>query len=82
MPKKRLTGTITSLKMSKTAVVEVEMHKEHPKYRKRYTIHKRYKAHLDDPAGYEKGDRVLIEECRPLSKEKRWIVISKESDNS
>ena len=45
MPKNQLKGTVVSDKMEKTAVVEVESLKEHPKYKKRYKSHKRYKVH-------------------------------------
>jgi small subunit ribosomal protein S17 len=45
MPKKQLTGTVISNKMQKTVVVEVERLKEHPKYKRRFKIHKKYKAH-------------------------------------
>jgi len=76
MPKKQLTGTILSDKMNKTVVVVVEKLKEHPKYKKRYKVSKKYKAH-DGKGEYKAGDRVIIEECRPMSKEKRWRVISK-----
>lgn len=76
MPKKQLIGTIVSNKMQKTVVVKVERIKEHPKYKKRYKVHKRYKAH-DEKGEYHMGDKVVIEECRPLSKDKRWRVIKK-----
>jgi len=75
MPKKQLTGIITSNKMQKTVVVRVERVKEHSKYKKRFKVHKKYKAHSDQE--YTVGDRVVIEECRPLSKEKKWLVIKK-----
>jgi len=73
MPKRQLTGSVISNKMQKTLVVRVERIKEHPKYKKRFKIHKKYKAHTDQQC--EVGDRVIIEECRPLSKEKKWRVI-------
>ncbi len=76
MPKKRLKGTIVSNKMQKTLVVKVERVKEHPKYKRRYKIHKKYKAHYDE-GEYNAGDKVMIEECRPISKDKRWRVIKK-----
>lgn len=62
--------------MQKTVVVEVERIKESPKYKRRYKIHKKYKAH-DEKEEYKIGDRVIIKECRPLSKGKRWRVIKK-----
>ncbi|MFH1657106.1 MAG: 30S ribosomal protein S17 [bacterium] len=76
MPKRQLKGIITSDKMQKTVVVKVERIKEHPKYKQRYKIHKKYKAHVQD-GQYKIGDIVLIEERTPLSKEKKWEVISK-----
>lgn len=76
MPKRQLTGNIISNKMQKTVVVEVGRIKEHPKYKRRYIVHKKYKAHVDSEE-YKVGDKVVIEECRPKSKEKRWRVIGK-----
>jgi len=75
MPKRQLTGIVISNKMQKTVVVKVERLKEHPKYKRRYRVHKKYKAHADQD--FQVGDRVMIEECRPLSKEKKWRVIKK-----
>lgn len=76
MPKKKLTGTIVSNKMQKTVVVRVERIKEHPKYKRRFKVHKKYKAHYNE-GEYKTGDRVIIEECQPLSKDKRWRIIKK-----
>ena len=76
MPKKELTGIIVSDKMQKTAVVEVERIKEHPKYKRRYKVHKKYKAHIEI-GEYKTGDKVVIRECRPMSKDKRWEIVSK-----
>jgi small subunit ribosomal protein S17 len=76
MPKRKLTGTIISNKMPKTVVVMVERIKEHPKYKKRYRVSKKYKAHLERE-GYKVGDKVVIEECRPISKDKKWKVVRK-----
>ncbi|OIO45734.1 MAG: 30S ribosomal protein S17 [Candidatus Nealsonbacteria bacterium CG_4_10_14_0_8_um_filter_35_10] len=80
MAKKQLTGTVISNKMQKTVVVEVEKTKRHPKYKRIYKVHKRYKAH-DEKGECKVGDKVLIEEYRPLSKEKRWRVIKKLMNN-
>ena len=74
--KHQLKGTITSDKMMKTVVVKVERIKEHPKYRRRFKVHKKYKAH-DEKQEYKVGDKVIIEQCRPLSKDKQHKVISK-----
>ena len=74
--KKKLIGKIVSTKMPKTVVVEVERTKEHPKYKRRYKAHKRYKAHVEKDQ-YARGDKVVIEECRPISKDKKWKVVKK-----
>ena len=74
MPKRQLKGIVISDKMKKTVVVRVERVKEHPKYKRRYKIHKKYKVH-DEKEEYKIGDRIVIEECRPMSKDKRWRVI-------
>lgn len=76
MPKKQLPGKIISNRMQKTVVVEVERLKEHQKYKRRYKVWKKYKAHLES-GEYNVGDKVIIEESRPISKEKRWKVIKK-----
>ena len=76
MSKKQLIGNIISDKMQKTVVVKVERIKEHPKYKKRYKSHKKYKAHYET-GDYKIGDKVIIEECRPISKDKNWRVIKK-----
>lgn len=76
MPKRKLTGKVVSDKMDKTVVVQVQRLKQHPKYRRFFRIHKKYKAD-DAKEEYKVGDRVVIEESRPLSKDKKWKVISK-----
>jgi small subunit ribosomal protein S17 len=73
-PKKTLKGVVVSDKMDKTIVVLVERFKEHPKYKKRYNISKKYKAH-DPENKYHKGDKVAIQESKPISKDKKWIVL-------
>ncbi len=76
MSKKTLQGIVVSDKMQKTVVVRVETIKEHPKYKRKYKTHKRFKA--NDPAQeYHVGDVVVIEETRPMSKDKNWVVIKK-----
>ncbi|MCR4275431.1 MAG: 30S ribosomal protein S17 [Candidatus Wolfebacteria bacterium] len=74
--KRKLKGTVVSDKMQKTRVVEVERFIKHPKYLKYFKSSNRFKAH-DENNEYKAGDRVVIEETRPLSKEKRWKIISK-----
>ncbi|MCX7965516.1 MAG: 30S ribosomal protein S17 [Syntrophorhabdaceae bacterium] len=71
--KRKMTGVVISDKMDKTVVVEVEKFHKHPKYQKYIKIKKRYKAH-DEGNNCRVGDKVLIVESRPLSKEKRWII--------
>ena len=69
-------GTIVSDKMQKTVVVSVTRLKKHPKYKKYYKVTNRFKAH-DEKGEYHVGDRVAIQEIRPMSKDKRWKVTSK-----
>lgn len=76
MPKRQLTGIVSSDKMQKTIVVLVERLKKHPKYKRRYKIGKKYKAH-DEKKECKIGDKVVIEECRPISKEKKWKFVKK-----
>jgi small subunit ribosomal protein S17 len=76
MPKKQLKGTIISTKMQKTVVVRVERVKEHPKYKRRFRVHKNYKVHVDE-GQYKEGDAVIIEETKPISKDKRWKLVKK-----
>jgi len=73
---KKLEGVVVSDKMNKTRVVEVTRLKKHPKYLKYFKTRKRFKAH-DENNEYKIGDRVVIMETRPISKEKRWKIISK-----
>ena len=69
-------GEVISTKMKKTLVVKVMRNKMHPKYLKRYLVSRKYKVH-DEKGQYQVGDKVKFEECRPLSKDKRWRVIKK-----
>lgn len=72
--KRTLKGIVVSDKMDKTIVVLVERIKEHPRYRRRYRVSKKYKVH-DQENKYKKGDKVTIQECRPISKDKKWKVL-------
>lgn len=74
MPKKRFKGVVVSDKMQKTLVVKVIRIKFHPLYKKRYRLHKKFKVH-DEENKAKVGDKVVFEECRPLSKDKRWRLI-------
>jgi len=73
---RKLQGVIISNKMAKSVVVQVDSVKVHSKYKKRYKVSKKYKAH-DEKNEYQVGDKVIIKEIRPLSKEKRYLVIKK-----
>ena len=67
-------GIVASDKMDKTVVVKVESRTRHPLYGKITTSNKKYKAH-DENNEARTGDKVLIMEVRPMSKEKRWRVV-------
>lgn len=73
---KILKGTIVSNKMNKTVVVKVDDLKKHSRYKRYYKSSKKYKAH-DENNEFHVGDKVLIKECRPISKDKNFIVIKK-----
>jgi len=74
--KRRFKGVVVSHRMDKTAVVKVQEIKVHPKYGKRYRVSEKYKVH-DEKNEYKVGDGVIFEECRPISREKRWRMIGK-----
>ena len=75
MPKRIMQGVVVSDKMEKTIVVNVERKFPHPLYKKFIKRSKRYHVH-DKDNQFKMGDIVKIQECRPLSKSKRWEVIS------
>lgn len=72
--RKKFNGVVLSDKMDKTITVRVDKVKIHPKYKKRYTASKKYKVH-DEKNQFKIDDKVTFEECRPMSKDKRWRVI-------
>ncbi|HEY9582830.1 MAG TPA: 30S ribosomal protein S17 [Candidatus Paceibacterota bacterium] len=72
--KRRFSGIVVSDKMDKTRVVAVEDYKKHPKYGKFIHTSKKYKAH-DGANVTHIGDKVTIEECRPISKDKHFVII-------
>ncbi len=71
---RRLKGIVVGDKMDKTIVVKVARTRIHPKYKKMYKVTKSYKVH-DEKNSAEKGQNVIFEECRPLSKQKRWRLV-------
>ncbi|MEK7160556.1 MAG: 30S ribosomal protein S17 [Patescibacteria group bacterium] len=76
MKRKTLKGVVMSNKMQKTVVVAVTRLTQHPLYKKRYKVTQRYQAH-DEKNECQVGDKVIIEESRPLSKNKHWVVLRK-----
>ncbi len=72
--KNKLTGTVISDKQDKTIVVEVSRVKKHPLYGKSYEVHKKYKAH-DEENKAKEGEKVIIREIKPISKDKRWELV-------
>lgn len=72
--RKRFTGTVTSDKMDKTRVVAVVDLKKHPIYGKFVKTRKKYKVH-DANNDSHVGDKIMIEECRPISKTVRWNLV-------
>jgi len=81
MPVKEKVGVVISNKMDKTIVVQVESRFPHPIYSKTMVKTKKYLAH-DETEQCNIGDQVLVQETRPLSKRKRWIltkILSKSS---
>jgi len=75
MPKRVLYGTVVSDKNDKTVVVRVDRRFTHPLFKK--TIRRSKKYHAHDPENkYKIGDAVVIQESAPISKTKRWVVVS------
>ena len=73
--RKERTGSVLASKMQKTIVVLVERRVPHAKFKKIIRVHKKFYAH-DEQSVAKPGDRVLIRETRPLSKLKRWELVS------
>jgi small subunit ribosomal protein S17 len=78
MPRRVLQGTVVSDKNDKTVIVSVERRVMHPVYKKFIRRSKRYAAH-DEANAHKVGDMVFIRECRPISKHKRWEVVSEDA---
>ena len=78
MPKRQLQGVVVSDKADKTVVVNVERRFTHPILKKTIRRTKKYQAH-DPENKFKVGDRVTIEESKPISKTKRWVVVGAES---
>ena len=80
MPKRILQGVVVSDKNEKTVVVKVERRFAHPVLQKTVRRSKKYKAH-DETNQFKVGDVVSIEETAPISKDKRWIVVTGDTVN-
>lgn len=74
MPVKEKIGTVVSNKMQKTIVLQVESRYPHPIYSKTMVKTKKYFVH-DETNECNIGDQILVQECRPLSKKKRWTIV-------
>ena len=75
MPKRILQGTVVSDKADKTVTVLVESKVAHPVYKKRVKVSKKYAAH-DESNKFKIGQTVKIIECKPISKSKKWEVVT------
>ena len=75
MPKRILTGTVTSDQNEQTVTVSVERRFKHPLFKKTVRKSKKYRAH-DPKNQFKTGDKVRIQECAPISKTKRWEVLT------
>jgi len=80
MPKRLLQGVVVSDKNDKTVVVRVERRFTHPLFKKTVRRSKHYKAH-DENNACKVGDTVTIEESRPISRSKSWVVVSSDAAN-
>ncbi len=75
MPKRILTGTVTGDQNEQTVTVSVERRFTHPVLKKTIRKSKKYRAH-DQDNQFKVGDKVRIQECAPISKTKRWEVVT------
>ncbi|MBX2806596.1 MAG: 30S ribosomal protein S17 [Hyphomicrobiales bacterium] len=75
MPKRILQGVVVSDKNPKTVVVQVERRFTHPVLKKTVRLTKKYHAH-DEGNSAKQGDMIRIQECAPISKKKKWVVLS------
>ena len=81
MPRRVLQGTVVSDKGDKTIIVLVERRVMHPVYKKFIRQSKKYAAH-DEKNSFKAGDAVSIIECRPISKRKRWEVVTESAGST
>ena len=67
-------GIVTSTKQQKTLVVTVHTYKNHPKYKKKYRVSKKFHVHNPEEIKFKEGDEITFRETRPISKLKKWIL--------
>ena len=79
MPKRILTGVVTSHQNAQTVTVSVERRYKHPLLQKTIRKSKKYRAH-DEKNAFNVGEQVRIQECAPISKTKRWEVLTAATD--
>jgi len=77
---KILTGIVVSDKMTNTVVVDVQRKFQHPRFKKIVNIHKKFKVHAED-GSVKVGDVVRIQETKPISKDKHFILLAKGAEN-
>jgi len=71
---RKFQGVVVSDKMDKTRIVKIDNLKWHPKYKKQYKVSKKYKVH-DEKNQAKVGNLIIFQECRPISRDKRWRLI-------
>ena len=74
-------GIITSTAQDKTLVVTVHRYENHPKYKKRYRISRKFHVHNPDNKEFDLGDEVTFYETNPISKLKKWTLVKPETKN-
>jgi len=67
-------GIVTAQKQDKTVVVTVHAYKNHPKYKKRYRVSKKYQVHNEENTKFEIGETITFYETKPISKLKKWTL--------
>lgn len=67
-------GVITSVKQQKTIVVTVHTYRNHPKYKKRYRVSRKYHVHNPEDKKFELGEEIKFHETKPISKLKKWTI--------
>jgi len=74
-------GTITSTAQDKTVVVTVHTYRNHPKYKKRYRVSKKFHVHNPENQKFEIGDKITFYETKPISKLKKWTLVQPKNES-